>query len=238
MQPTLLGAPWLLVHKSMLTVNQPRKICLYGNDYVMSKARSGTIHAFSKIYPSIAGIPSKARATTEHDNVKTDRVYPDQDSRFDAQGCAAISSISKATEPQSQPLDLIVQGDFVWSYGGYAPKLPIPSVFNTMPANYYLIGHTAEQTFETDAASLVSSFQDSYRQNYSKTRTQIENHNPSVLILHGELPLGKIAQCHLFIPETLHRTRTYILLFGQAQHPAFKWFDQAYLKFSEMIYSV
>lgn len=45
MQSMLPGAPWLLAHKSMLAVNKPRKITLYGDDYVMWKDVAGNIHA-------------------------------------------------------------------------------------------------------------------------------------------------------------------------------------------------
>ena len=31
----LEGAPWLLAHKSMLEINKPHKISLYGSDYVL-----------------------------------------------------------------------------------------------------------------------------------------------------------------------------------------------------------
>ncbi|MGF1675451.1 MAG: Rieske 2Fe-2S domain-containing protein, partial [Rivularia sp. (in: cyanobacteria)] len=47
----LLGAPWLLGHKSMLRVNQPRKISLYGADYVMWKDVKGEINALPNVCP-------------------------------------------------------------------------------------------------------------------------------------------------------------------------------------------
>ena len=51
MQSMLPGAPWLLAHKSMLAANQPRKISLYGTDYVMWKDPAGTIHALPNACP-------------------------------------------------------------------------------------------------------------------------------------------------------------------------------------------
>ncbi len=50
----------------------------------------------------------------------------------------------------------------------------------------------------------------------STIKAHLENHFPSLVIFHGEMPLGKAAQCHIFVPEAENRTRTYILLFGQA----------------------
>lgn len=66
-------------------------------------------------------------------------------------------------------------------------------------------------------------------------KAHLENHFPSLVIFHGEMPLGKAAQCHLFVPEAENRTRTYILLFGQAKHSAFKLLGKSYLKFGKVV---
>ena len=66
-------------------------------------------------------------------------------------------------------------------------------------------------------------------------KAHLENHFPALVIFHGEMPLGKAAQCHIFVPEAENRTRTYILLFGQAKHPAFKMFGSTYLKFGKVV---
>lgn len=63
----------------------------------------------------------------------------------------------------------------------------------------------------------------------------LENHFPSLVIFHGEMPLGKAAQCHIFVPEAENRTRTYILLFGLALHPLFQVFGSTYLKFGKVV---
>jgi hypothetical protein len=66
-------------------------------------------------------------------------------------------------------------------------------------------------------------------------KAHLENHFPSLVILHGEMPSGKTIQCHFFVAEAKNRTRTYILLFGQAKHPAFKVFGRTYLKFGKVV---
>jgi hypothetical protein len=33
-------------------------------------------------------------------------------------------------------------------------------------------------------------------------KAHVENHFPSLVILHGESGIGKVAQCHLFVPES------------------------------------
>ncbi len=48
----LEGAPWLLAHKSMLKINKPHKISLYGKDYVIWKDSKGNIQALPNICPS------------------------------------------------------------------------------------------------------------------------------------------------------------------------------------------
>jgi hypothetical protein len=49
------------------------------------------------------------------------------------------------------------------------------------------------------------------------------------------MPFGKAAQCHIFVPEAENRTRTYILLFGQAKHPIFKVLGGTYLNFGKVV---
>lgn len=283
MQSMLPGAPWLLAHKSMLLVNQPRMISLYGNDYVMWKDAVGSIQALPNACPHMGAMLSEGWCEAQSDGTST-VVCPFHALQFDAEGCTVLPGSGKKTRPQVKPLDLIIQGDFIWSYGGYEPKVPIPTVLNEITNMYYLIGHTADRSVETDLLSMLLNMHDYNHQNgthrdlfqiidvefrqfvdsghhshafysmptvpYSlveklakpdlfllpgKLNAHLENHFPSVVIFHGETSLGKIAQCHLFVPEAEHRTRTYILLFGQPKNPAFKWFDKTFLKFSKVV---
>jgi phenylpropionate dioxygenase-like ring-hydroxylating dioxygenase large terminal subunit len=190
---------------------------------------------------------------------------------FDAAGCTVLPGSGKKTLPQLQPLELVIQGDFIWSYGGCEPKIPIPAVLNEIASQYFFVGHTADCTVETDLLTMLLNMHDYNHQNGthrdlfritdiefhqfldeghcshafydmptapyrlteklrkpnlfllpSTIKAHLENHFPSLVIFHGEMPLGKAAQCHIFVPEDKHRTRTYILLFGQAKHPVFK----------------
>jgi phenylpropionate dioxygenase-like ring-hydroxylating dioxygenase large terminal subunit len=45
----LQGSPWLLAHKSMLEKDKPRKISLYGKDYVIWKDRQEKISAIKNM---------------------------------------------------------------------------------------------------------------------------------------------------------------------------------------------
>jgi phenylpropionate dioxygenase-like ring-hydroxylating dioxygenase large terminal subunit len=283
MQSMLPGAPWLLAHKSMLAVNQPRKVSLYGSDYVIWKDGAGDIHALPNACPHMGAMLSEGWCETQSDG-ETNVVCPFHALSFDRSGCTVLPGSSKKTLPQLNPLELTIQGDFIWSYGNYEPKIPIPTVLNELVDRYSFIGYTGERSVETDLLSMLLNMHDYNHQNgthrdlfritgvqfeqfidhghqshafyemptapYSLTeklrkpdlfllpttiKAHLENHFPVLVIFHGEMPLGQAAQCHLFIPEAENRTRTYILLFGQARHPAFNFLGKTYLKFGQIV---
>lgn len=282
--PSMLpGAPWLLAHKSMLAVNQPRKFSLYGTDYVLWKDTNADIHALPNACPHMGAMLSAGWCETQTDGTST-VVCPFHALPFDRSGCTILPGSNKKTLPQLKPLELVIQGDFIWSYGQETPKMPIPQVLNEIADTYYFVGHTADRSVETDLLTMLLNMHDYNHQNgthrdlfritevefhqfidqghhsqafydlptapYSwleklrkpdllllptTIKAHLENHFPSLVIFHGEMPLGKAAQCHIFVPETEHRTRTYILLFGQAKHPAFKALGSTYLKFGKAV---
>ena len=279
----LPGAPWLLAHRSMLTVNQPRQISLYGVDYVMWQDATGAIQALPNACPHMGAMLSEGWCAAQPDGTST-VVCPFHALPFDAAGCTVLPGSVKKTLPQLSPLELIIQGDFIWSYGGYEPKMPIPTVLNEIANRYALIGHTGDRSVATDLLSMLLNMHDYNHQNgthrdlfritdiefhqfidnghhseafydmptapYSlleklrqpdlfllptMIKAHLENHFPSLVIFHGEMPLGKAAQCHIFVPEAENRTRTYVLLFGQAKHPVFRVVGGAYLKFAKAV---
>lgn len=283
MRSMLPGAPWLLAHKSMLEINQPRKISLYGVDYVLWKDRAGAVHALPNACPHMGAMLSEGWCEASSDGTST-VVCPFHALPFDAAGCTVLPGSGKRTLPQLKPLELMIQGDFIWSYGGYEPKISIPTVLDEIAKQYYFIGHTGDRSVETDLLTMLLNMHDYNHQNgthrdlfritdvefyqfidnghhshafydlptapYSlpeklrkpdlfllptTIKAHLENHFPSLVIFHGEMPLGKAAQCHFFVPEAENRTRTYILLFGQAKHPLFKLLGGAYLKFGKVV---
>ncbi|MEM8604434.1 MAG: (2Fe-2S)-binding protein, partial [Cyanobacteria bacterium P01_H01_bin.121] len=189
------------------------------------------------------------------------------------------------TLPQLQPLELTVQGDFVWSYGGLEPKIPIPTLLTEIAKEYDYVGSTGDRRVKTDLLSMLLNMHDYNHQNgthrdlfriqavefqrfidtghhseafyemptvpYSLSeklrqpnlfllpeilKAHLENCFPSLVVFHGELPLGKIAQCHLFIPESEAETRTYVLMFVQAKHPLLlKVLGKTVLQFAEVV---
>jgi phenylpropionate dioxygenase-like ring-hydroxylating dioxygenase large terminal subunit len=279
----LPGAPWLLAHKSMLSVNQPQKISLYGKDYVIWKDQSEAVHALPNACPHMGAMLSEGWCETNSDGDST-VVCPFHALQFDRSGCTTLPGSGQKTLPQLNPLELITQGEFIWSYGGYKPKVPIPDGLNQIANSYYLVGHTADTSVETDLLSMLLNMHDYNHQNGThrdlfkitdvefhqfidhghqshafydmptapsswleklkkpdllllpKTiKAHLENHFPAIVIFHGEMPLGKAAQCHIFVPEAENRTRTYILLFGQPKHPLFKLLGGTYLKFGQVV---
>jgi phenylpropionate dioxygenase-like ring-hydroxylating dioxygenase large terminal subunit len=43
----------------------------------------------------------------------------------------------------------------------------------------------------------------------------LENFFPIMVVFHGTTVVGKIKQCHIFVPESETHTRTYVLVYGQ-----------------------
>lgn len=66
-------------------------------------------------------------------------------------------------------------------------------------------------------------------------QAHLENYFPSLVIFHGKSPFGKIAQCHLFVPESLTKTRTYVLLFGEAGNLLAKLLKKQFLGLSKVV---
>ena len=63
----------------------------------------------------------------------------------------------------------------------------------------------------------------------------LENYFPSLVIFHGESPFGKIVQCHIFVPESLTKTRTYVLCFGETSNPLAKLFKKQFVELVEVV---
>jgi phenylpropionate dioxygenase-like ring-hydroxylating dioxygenase large terminal subunit len=279
----LEGAPWLLAHKSMLEVNKPRKVSLYGADYVLWQDGTGKINALPKACPHMGAMLSEGWCQERADKTSV-VVCPFHALEFDSEGCTILPGSKKKTLPQLKPLELIIQGDFIWSYGGYEPKVPIPNILNEIASQYQFIGHTADTSVETDLLSMLlimhdynhqngthrplfrieevefESFIDSGHESHAfynmptapaslveklsnpdllllpqVIKAHLENHFPSLVMVYAENGLGKVAQIHLFVPESKTRTRTYVLMYGLPKHPAFKVFGQKFLNFAKVV---
>ena len=163
MPSMLTGAPWLLAHKSMLSVNQPLKVALYGTDYVLWKDAAGAVHALPNACPHMGAMLSEGWCTPS--NGSSNVVCPFHALQFDSEGCTVLPGSGKKSLPQLPPLELIVQGDLIWSYGGYAPKVPIPQILNEFAAQYEFIGATGDRSVKTDLLTMLLNMHDYDHQN-------------------------------------------------------------------------
>jgi phenylpropionate dioxygenase-like ring-hydroxylating dioxygenase large terminal subunit len=279
----LAGAPWLLAHKSMLGVNQPKKVSFYGIDYVIWQDKAGKVNALPNTCPHMGAMLSEGWCQERNDK-SSDVVCPFHALEFDSKGCTVLPGSQKKTLPQLQPLELIIQGDLIWSYGGYEPKIPIPNILNEISSQYEFIGHTADVSIETDLLTMLLIMHDYNHQNGTHRelfqvtevhfekfidnghhshaflenisvptslvekiknpdlfllpkvlKAHLENYFPSLVIFHGENGLGKVAQVHLFVPESPTRTRTYILMYGLYKNPVFRIFGNKFLNFAKVV---
>ncbi len=159
MESMLPGAPWLVAHKSMLKPNQPMKISLLSQDYVLWQDDAGTIQALPNACPHMGAMLSEGWC--EDGKV----VCPYHALAFDGAGCTVLPGSNKPTLPQLRPLELIIQGDFIWSYGDAAPAIPIPTIANEIAQDYEFLGISADMSIKTDLLNLLLIMHDYNHQN-------------------------------------------------------------------------
>ena len=279
----LEGAPWLLAHKSMLSKNKPRRISLYGKDYVLWKDTTGKVNALPNVCPHMEAMLSEGWCENYGDG-SSKIVCPFHALEFDSDGCTILPGTGKKTLPQMQPLPLVIKDDFIWSYGDCEPKIPLPDILEKISQKYEFIGYTADISVETDLLSMLLVMHDYNHQNgthrelFEITEVQferfiddgyhseaffhaptlpktlgqklkqpkqfllpdviqahLENYFPSLVIFYGSSFWGNVAQCHLFVPESLTKTRTYILLFGQGNNLLTKLLKKQFLQLSKVV---
>jgi nitrite reductase/ring-hydroxylating ferredoxin subunit len=259
MRSMLPGSPWLLAHKSMLSKDRPLKISLQGNDYVLWLDEKGEIQALPNACPHMGAMLSEGWCSNGQ------VVCPFHALAFNGQGCTVLPGSDKTTLPLLEPLELIVRGDFIWSYGHHEPELPIPSVLDEIAANFEFIGVAGEYSVNTDLLPMLLNMHDYNHQNgthrplfeitevqfrkfvdeghYSAAfydmpratpsfsdilnnpaliamekvlKAHLENYFPFLVLFNGSTPFGQIKQCHIFVPESETKTRTYVLVYGKA----------------------
>ncbi|MGB3654718.1 MAG: Rieske 2Fe-2S domain-containing protein [Rivularia sp. (in: cyanobacteria)] len=279
----LLGAPWLLAHKSMLEVNKPKKISLYGSDYVIWKDGKGEINALPNACPHMGAMLSEGWCEQKQDNSSA-VVCPFHALEFDSEGCTILPGSNKKTLPQLKPLEIIIQGDFIWTYGGIEPKIPIPNILDEIASKYDFVGHTADTSVNTELLPMLLNMHDYNHQNGTHRplfkikeiqfekfidrgheshafydmptapvslaekikkpdlllipkviKAHLENHFPNLVIFHAQTAFGKVAQCHLFVPESENKTRTYVLMFGESNSSISKFVGKSALEFAKVV---
>jgi len=155
----LQGVPWLLAHRSMLKPNKPMKISLFGSDYVIWQDSHGKIAALPNACPHMGAMLSEGWCVLKPNGSST-VACPFHALEFDQVGCTVLPGFNQATKSLLKPLELEIQGDFIWSYAGQEPKLAIPAIMNEIAAEYEFIGVTGERSLKTDLLTLLLNMHD------------------------------------------------------------------------------
>jgi phenylpropionate dioxygenase-like ring-hydroxylating dioxygenase large terminal subunit len=137
----LPGAPWLIAHRSMLGTNRPHKIALNGRDYVLWQNQHGEIFALDNICPHLQAPLSDGWICHERNTI----TCPFHALEFNAAGCLENNERA-SSQPLIEPLKLVVEGDYIWTYGKASPQLPIPDLLQTLPAGMTFIGVAGNRT--------------------------------------------------------------------------------------------
>lgn len=145
MEPILPGAPWLIAHKSMLGVNKPNKVTLNGHDYVMWQNKKGDVVALDNVCPHMQAPLSNGWVCQDRNTI----TCPFHALEFDLQG--KIYQPQKTNvKPITQPLELIVVDDLIWTYAGMQPRLPIPDLHQKIAKEYEFVGIAGETSIQSD----------------------------------------------------------------------------------------
>ncbi len=138
MEAILPGAPWLIAHRSTLGENKPHKVTLNGQDYVLWQ-KQGEVFALDNVCPHMQAPLS--------DGWCQDRgtiTCPFHALEFDGQG--RLYQTGKVGQSLTNPLELIVKGDCVWTYGDIAPKIPVPDLVPKLSEGMTFLGVAGDKS--------------------------------------------------------------------------------------------
>ncbi|MEM8805389.1 MAG: Rieske 2Fe-2S domain-containing protein [Cyanobacteria bacterium P01_G01_bin.38] len=146
----LPGAPWLVAHRSILGKNQPYKLTLNGQDYVLWQDTRGGIFALENVCPHQQASLANGWICQEHNTI----VCPFHTVEFNGSGQVCRNGKTEG-RPLMASLDLIVKGDFIWTYGGHEPRLPTPELHQQIAAEYEFVGVAISRSIQGDFLSNV-----------------------------------------------------------------------------------
>ncbi|HAX80292.1 MAG TPA: Rieske (2Fe-2S) protein [Cyanobacteria bacterium UBA11372] len=145
MNPILPGAPWLIAHKSMLGINQPNKITLNGQDYVLWQNEKREVFALDNVCPHMQAPLSDGWICKERNTI----ACPFHALEFDGQG-RFYQEGKQDVKPVAKPLEIIIVGDCIWTYGGYEPRIPVPDLIPRISQGFQFLGVTGEKSINGD----------------------------------------------------------------------------------------
>ncbi|MGD1898713.1 MAG: Rieske 2Fe-2S domain-containing protein [Phormidesmis sp.] len=164
MAPILPGAPWLIAHRTMLGVNQPYKITLNGIDYVLWQSADGKVSALENSCPHMQAPLSSGWICRDRNTI----ACPFHALEFDSTGrlfkleslkpepTKRQSSPQSSAKPVANPLEIIVKGDFIWTYGNHTPKLEIPTLHEAVTAESTLVGVAGDRTLKAPFLNAIA----------------------------------------------------------------------------------
>ncbi len=141
----LPGAPWLIAHKSMLGVERPYKITLNGQDYILWQNKQGEVFALNNICPHMQAPLSDGWVCPERNTI----TCPFHALEFDGQG-RLYREGKLESKAIAQPLELIADRELIWTYGGFAPRLPIPDLIPRITKGFKFMGVAGEKSIAAD----------------------------------------------------------------------------------------
>lgn len=154
MPTTLPGAPWLVAHRTMLGINKPYRITLNGTDYVLWQSPEGKVSALENVCPHMQAPLSEGWVCSERNTL----ACPFHGLEFDGAGrfTTTVSDPEKTSlkhgsaKPLVKPLEIVVQGDFIWTYANQEPVLEIPTLHQSITAESVFVGVAGDRSLETE----------------------------------------------------------------------------------------
>lgn len=141
----LPGAPWLIAHKSMLGVNKPYKFTFNHQDYVMWQNKAGEVFALNNICPHMQAPLSDGWICQERNTI----ACPFHALEFNGEG--KLNQKGKvAGQAITTPLELIIEGNLIWTYGNHKPKLPVPNLIPRITEGYQFLGVAGEKSIQAE----------------------------------------------------------------------------------------
>jgi phenylpropionate dioxygenase-like ring-hydroxylating dioxygenase large terminal subunit len=199
--PILPGAPWLIAHRSMLGVNRPYKVTLNSQEYVLWQNAQGRIFALENICPHMQAPLSNGWICKSHDTIACPfhALEFDGEGRLCKDGLAQGQALAKLSVGIAQPLELVIQSDLIWTYGGFSPRLPIPDLISRRSQGLAFLGVAGEKSIQADFLSCIKINYDFNHQNGSHRKSFRIRDNP----LHKFEPEGYFAKVEqTFIRES------------------------------------
>lgn len=141
MEAILPGAPWLIAHRSTLGINKPHKVTLNGQYYVLWQNEQGEVFALNNVCPHMQAPLSDGWICQERGTI----TCPFHALEFDGQG-RLYQSGKVETQPLTTPLELIVKGDCLWTYGGITPKIPVPDLIPKLSEGMTFLGVAGDKS--------------------------------------------------------------------------------------------